>query len=68
MSYLTSLGIQTLSQTAAVSGRHPPRDVIDTLGRSDVLNCRNSIAELVTTSYAQKARHMHTYTHSFKRL
>ena len=43
MSYLTSLGIQTLSQTAAVSGRYPPRDVIEILGRSDVLNCQHSI-------------------------
>jgi len=55
MSYLTSLGIQTLAQSAAVSGRHPPKDVIEILGRSDVLNCQHSIVELVTTSYAQKS-------------
>ena len=42
-------------QSAAVSGRHPPKDVIEILGRSDVLNCQHSIVELVTTSYAQKS-------------
>ena len=43
------------TQSAAVSGRHPPKDVIEILGRSDVLNCQHSIVELVTTSYAQKS-------------
>ena len=43
------------TKSAAVSGRHPPKDIIEILGRSDVLNCQHSIVELVTTSYAQKS-------------
>ena len=54
LSYLTSLGIQAMSQFAAIVG-HGPAAVIEMLSRSDVLNCQHSIVELVTSSYSQKA-------------
>lgn len=57
LSYLTSLGIQSLSQIVALSQdiHGSPSTVMDNLGKSDLLNCQHSLIELILTSYAQKA-------------
>lgn len=57
LSYLTSLGIQSLSQVVALSQEihGSPSTVMDNLSKSDLLNCQHSLIELILASYAQKA-------------
>jgi len=54
LSYLSSLGIQSLSQHTASTGGKPGA-VLELLTRSDVLNCQHSIAELQAMSFMTKA-------------
>jgi len=54
LSYLSSLGILSLSQHTASTGSKPGA-VLELLTRSDVLNCQHSIAELQAMSYMCKA-------------
>uniref|UniRef100_A0A0K2VFI6 Anaphase-promoting complex subunit 5 n=1 Tax=Lepeophtheirus salmonis TaxID=72036 RepID=A0A0K2VFI6_LEPSM len=54
LSYLVSLGIQSLSQLYHHKSI-PPSTVMEVLTKSDVLNCQHSIIELITSSYAQKS-------------
>ena len=57
LSYLTSLGIQSLAQVVGLSQEinANPATVFDTLSKSDMLNCQHSLIELILSSYAQKA-------------
>ncbi len=57
LSYLTSLGIQSLSQVLALSqdSHGSPATVMSYLSKSDLLNCQHSLVQLILTSYAQKA-------------
>ncbi|KAK3923376.1 Anaphase-promoting complex subunit 5 [Frankliniella fusca] len=54
LSYLTSLGIQSLAQCAGITGTKPAL-VFEVLMKSDTLNCQNSVLELLANSFAQKA-------------
>ncbi|XP_049828082.1 anaphase-promoting complex subunit 5 isoform X1 [Schistocerca gregaria] len=54
LSYLTSLGIQSFAQYAAVTAGKPSL-VFELLMKSDVLNYQHSIIDLIANSYAQKA-------------
>ncbi|XP_026272663.1 anaphase-promoting complex subunit 5 [Frankliniella occidentalis] len=53
LSYLTSLGIQSLAQCTAITGTKPAI-VFEILMKSDTLN-QNSVLELLANSFAQKA-------------
>ena len=55
LSYLNSLGVQALSQFAAMIGHGGPATVLEILTQSDMLNCQHSILELVISSYSQKS-------------
>jgi anaphase-promoting complex subunit 5 len=57
LSYLTSLGIQSLSQLVSLNQHSggSPAQVMDILSKSDLLNCQHSMIELILTSYAQKS-------------
>jgi len=57
LSYLTSLGIQSLAQVVALSQeiKGSPATVMDNMSKSDLLNCQHSLTELILTGYAQKA-------------
>lgn len=52
LDYLSSLGIQAFSQ---LQHSNKPAAVFELLARSDVLNAKNSIVELLATSYVNKA-------------
>lgn len=54
LSYLTSLGVQSLSQYVAGNGGSPAT-VMDILTKSDLLNCQHSMTELITATYTEKA-------------
>ena len=52
LSYLTSLGMQSLAQ---VLDHEKPSVIMDLLNKSDMLNCQHSLIALILNSYAQKA-------------
>ena len=52
LSYLTSLGMQSLAQ---ILDHEKPSAIMDLLNRSDMLNCQHSQISLILNSYAQKA-------------
>ena len=52
LSYLTSLGMQSLAQ---VLDHAQPSVIMDLLNKSDMLNCQHSLIALILNSYAQKA-------------
>ena len=52
LSYLTSLGMQSLAQ---VLDHEQPSVIMDLLNKSDMLNCQHSLISLILNSYAQKA-------------
>nr|CAD7459333.1 unnamed protein product [Timema tahoe] len=54
LSYLASLGIQSMAQHAAAM-RGPPALVFELMSRSDQLNFQHSMVELMANSYSQKA-------------
>ena len=64
LSYLQSLGEQALSLFTAMVGLSDPSAVMDILTRSDMLNCKHSITELVTSSYSQKSAFWSMYGRS----
>ena len=64
LSYLQSLGEQALSLFTAMIGLSNPSAVMDILTRSDMLNCKHSITELVTSSYSQKSAFWSMYGRS----
>ena len=57
LSYLTSLGIQSLAQIVAISQEinGSPKHVMEIMSKSDILNCQHSLISLILTTYAQKA-------------
>ena len=64
LSYLQSLGEQALSLFTAIIGLSSPSAVMDILTRSDMINCKHSITDLVTSSYSQKSAFWSMYGRS----
>ena len=57
LSYLTSLGVQSLAQITALDQNKggSVAQVMEFLSKSDMNNCQHSLIELILTSYAQKS-------------
>ena len=60
--YLNSLGVQAFAKHHAMSCA-APSSVFDLLLKSDIVNCQNSLSDLMCTSYAQKAALWDMYGH-----
>lgn len=61
--YLSSIGVQALAQSKALSGLEPA-EVFEMTMKSDILNCHHSISELLGPAYAQKASLWYLYGNS----
>ncbi|XP_018335499.1 anaphase-promoting complex subunit 5 isoform X2 [Agrilus planipennis] len=54
LTYIMSLGIQSFVQYAGVTSGNP-KQIFETITKSDIVNCQHSYGDLISASYAHKS-------------